>query len=118
MIQYKDLKTGQLELLPENYNNQKCMTFDFIDNQKTGTMSGQTITNSVQCDYNLYDNNEIVVTNFGGTKVGEFNVFGSKFWRTIRLSTHYKINNDTLIINYDNDTKCMIFIKQAIRGTL
>jgi hypothetical protein len=110
LIQYKDLTTGFVENIPQEYVDRKVVTFTFEDNNKTGKFNGRTVSNETGGKYILEPNNKIKVENFGGTKVGE-DSWGGKFWNTIRQSTSYEIKNDTLYILYDHDTKRMTFIQ-------
>ena len=111
LVQYKDLINGTIKNEPTEYNNQKVMTFDFNDDNIQGVFTGKTINNDTQGSYILKANSKIVVSTFGGTKVAEPN-WSSRFWETIQQSTSYKVTDDTLIIYYNNDKKCMIFVKQ------
>ena len=110
LIQYKDLTTGVIENIPQEYVDREVVTFTFEDNNKTGKFNGRTVSNETGGEYILEPNNKIKVESFGGTKVGE-DSWGGKFWETIRQSTSYEIKKDTLHILYDHDTKCMTFIQ-------
>jgi hypothetical protein len=87
------------------------MTFEFQDDGNSGKFKGKTITNDVNGNYLVTPTNKIKVTNFGGTKVGE-PILGGKFWNSIRISSSFRINNDTLRIYYTNELECMIYIKR------
>ena len=111
LIQYKNLTTGQIENEPPEFKDRDVMTFYFQDKGNSGKFKGKTIRNDVYGEYTLMPNNKIKVFNFGGTKVGEPE-WGGKFWSSIRVSSSFKISNDTLAIFSENEKKCMVFIRR------
>jgi hypothetical protein len=112
LTQYTDFKTGKIDSIPAKCDDQKNMVFNFSDNQKEGTLGGQTISNSLTFQYSLSAKNKITTSLLLSAKVGDFEKFAQMFEGAIEKATTYKIDGNTLIIYYDNDTKCMLFIKQ------
>ena len=108
LMQYKDFSTGQIMNEPEKLSS--SMIFEFKDDGVSGHFDGHTVTNETTGEYTLEKENIIHVSKVGGTKVGEPE-WGSRFWNTIYQSSSYIINQDTLTIMYDKNTKAMVFTK-------
>jgi len=101
-----DLNTNVQDCLTEDRNYP--ITLQFTDDGHLGKINGFTTSNKVYGNYELYGENKIKVTQFGGTKVGEQG-WGKGFWKTIRQSTSYEFKSDILLIYSEHDTKIMRF---------
>ena len=109
LICYEDVVLNQMDCRPEDEYFNGRLTFKFNDDGKHGKITGRTTTNKVSGDYQLFENQRIKVSRFGGTKIGEHG-WGSDFWAKIRQASSYKNESDTLLIYYESDTKAMKFI--------
>ena len=107
LICITDLKTAHNSFRPENYND-KHLLFDFKDDGKTGEIIGQTTSNDVGGEYELFENEKMSVSKFGGTKVGEHG-WGYQFRDNIRNASSYGYSSDTLLIYFESDTKILKF---------
>lgn len=110
LVCYADLVTGEIECKSQ-INQQFPISLKFKDDELVGTITGHTSINQVEGNYSISNKNIIKVECFGGTKIGEHTKWGRKFWNTIRQSSSFKYNKDTLEILYDNDKKSMKFCK-------
>lgn len=109
---FQDLTKGTKQYRPSEYSS-GILTFTFSDNGTNGQLAGYTTTNKVRGEY-LLDNDKIEVIRFGGTKINEHG-WGSDFWTTISNSTSYNLEQDTLSILFDKDSKVMVFYKVDIK---
>ncbi len=94
------------ECRPEDKPYYGSIDFQFT---KEGKLHGHTSTNKVYGDFQLLENNKMIVSSFGGTKVGEFG-FGRNIWKSMSSVSSYKLESDTLYLYYDNDQKVMTYI--------
>jgi heat shock protein HslJ len=83
----------------------------WFSDEKLGIILGRSRCNHLNGKYKIYDNNKIKVKDFMGTKVYCSEKWDDRLRRTMRLSSSFKYNTDTLLILYDNDKKAMKFIK-------
>lgn len=105
---YEDLTNLDIEFEPIDIK--RSIIISFFDNGKDGIMYGHTVTNQVSGEYSIFKPNQIKVTGFGGTKVGE-PPWGNKFWDTITLASLFEVDEEELIIFYNNNKERMIFLK-------
>ena len=110
LVCYSDLISRLTDCKSQNEQSLP-ISLVFLDDGKTGTINGHTSRNDVTGSYMLLDNHKIKVDKFGGTMVGEMTDWGDKIWTTIQQSSSYKYKSDTLVIQYDNDSKAMKFVK-------
>jgi hypothetical protein len=109
LICFHDFETNIQDCKPAN-DPSRYITLTFTDDGVEGTLDGHTTTNKVSGVYKLFSENKIQIEKFGGTKMGESGWGGAMFWRTIRQSSSFTYNSDTLVTYYDNNTKAMKFI--------
>lgn len=110
LICFHDFETNIQDCRPVDERS-RFISLTFTDDGKEGTLEGQTTTNKVWGSYQIFNGNQMKVKEFGGTKMGEFGWGGYTFWKTIRQSSSFTYNSDTLLIYYDHDTKAMKFIE-------
>ncbi len=110
LICIEDLITNTKAYRPESKYMNNELIFEFKDNGIDGIIKGKTTSNKVSGVYEIYDNQKINVSKFGGTKIAERG-WGSDFWSMIKSSSSYNYNSDTLIIYFDSDTKAMKFVE-------
>lgn len=108
LLCFVDVKTKQKDYRPIDCPDNR-MRFEFKDDGTHGSIYGLTTSNEVNGEY-VVEHNTLSVTRFGGTKVAERNWGANDFWRAIRSSNSFEINEDTLRIYYADSTKLMIFI--------
>jgi len=87
------------------------LSFEFKDDGKKGTIKGRTTVNSVRGEYQLFDQQKIEVTSFGGTKIAEHG-WGSDFWKNIKSASSYELSSGNLLIYFDSGQRVMKFIPQ------
>jgi hypothetical protein len=109
LVKYHNLKLGTSEPEPDDIG--RSIIINFSDDGSVGKMDGQTVSNSVRGDYELFEANKMKTVSFGGTKVGEPN-WGSSFWVAINVASSYERQNNKLFIYYNAETQKMEFEKQ------
>jgi hypothetical protein len=109
LICYENFLSNNKDCRPPDEYFNGSLSFTFEDDGIHGDIKGRSVTNEVYGDYQLLQNQRIIVTRFGGTKVMEHG-WGSDFWGNIRKSNSYQFKSDTLMIYYEDDTKAMIFV--------
>ena len=105
---YQNLFTG----IPENKpaDADKDVIFTFKDNEKTGTIAGNTFVNTVEGNYELLEYCRIRVKSFGGTKVGE-PAWSGRAWLVSGTEYHYERKENRLTIHRNQGMEAMIFKK-------
>ncbi len=107
---YHDSATGTVE---RNSSKQyRTIELTFTDDGKKGSIQGHTLSNSVEGEYKLTGKNGIKVLQCGGTKTGEPNKWGYKFWDVIHQVNTYERTANRLIIYYNKSKGKMTFIKR------
>ena len=109
LVCYSNLLTGTQDCKSPT-DNTGPISLIFIDNGKTGKITGHTIVNNVFGEYTILDNNKIKIEKFGGTEIMEHG-WGSDFGTIIYQSSSFHYSTDTLVVLYDNDHKVMKFLK-------
>ena len=110
LVCYTDLVSGEKEC-KSLINQQFPVSLYFNDDEHLGTITGHTSINQVKGYYSISDKAKIKIKSFEGTLIGGETKWGRKFWNTIKQSSSFKYNKDTLEILYDNDKKSMKFGK-------
>lgn len=105
---YQNVSTGVLENKPAEVD--KDVIFTFKDNEKTGTIAGNTFVNTIGGSYELLEYCRIRVTAFGGSKVGE-PAWSEKAWLVSGTEYHYTKSEGQLKIHRNQGTETMIFKK-------
>lgn len=105
---YQNLSTGIPETKPADAD--KDVIFTFKDNEKNGTIAGNTFVNTVQGNYELLEYCRIRVTSFGGTKVGE-PAWSGRAWLISDTEYHYERKENRLTIHRNQGMEAMIFKK-------
>ncbi len=108
LVVYEDLTNRDIEFEPRDIR--RSIIMDFFDDGKDGIMDGHTVTNQVSGEYSIFKPNQIKVTGFGGTKIGE-PPWGGKFWETIVSASSFEVDEEKLIISYNSNKERMIFLK-------
>lgn len=109
LVKYHNLVTATSESEPSNIS--RSIIMEFSGNGSTGTMNGNTVTNTVNGEYELSQDNKMKTLSFGGTKIGEPN-WGAKFWDAIHAASSYNRQSEKLYIYFNADTEKMEFKKQ------
>ena len=109
LIKYHYLTVGTSESEPTNIS--RSIIIDFSDNGGKGKMKGNTVTNSVSGDYELFNDNQMKTLSFGGTKVGEPD-WGSRFWDAIHTARSFEREGNKMFIYFNSGTGKMEFKKQ------
>ncbi|MCF2445155.1 lipocalin-like domain-containing protein [Dyadobacter sp. CY345] len=105
---YRDLKTNMLKEIPAN--DGRNVVYTFQDDGQEGMISGKTYSNTVGGSYEILGGSKLMVTNFGGSKVGEPEWSG-KAW--LRYGEYrYEIRDNWLSIYQETDSEKMIFRKK------
>jgi hypothetical protein len=108
LVCISDIIQGKTSHRPTNYKTNQLL-FEFKDDGEFGEEKGVSTVNSVRGSYQLFDNQKIEVTSFGGTKIAEHG-WGSHFCKNIRRATSYRYSSDTLLIFFDSDKRALKFI--------
>ena len=103
------LTSGILESKPANVD--KDVIFTLKDDEKTGTIAGNTFVNTVEGNYDLLGDCRIRVKSFGGTKVGE-PAWSEKAWLVSGTEYYYERFEGTLKIHRNQGKETMIFKKE------
>ena len=109
LVKYYNLTTGTSESEPSDIS--RSIIMELSDNSSKGNMNGQTVTNTVGGEYELFKDNKMKTVSFGGTKVAEPN-WGYKFWNAIQGASSYEKQSDKLYIHFNADSEKMEFKKQ------
>jgi hypothetical protein len=110
LVCYTDLVSSEKECKSQ-INQQFPVSLYFNDDEHLGTITGHTSINQVKGYYSISEKSKIKIKSFEGTLIGGETKWGRKFWNTIRQSSSFKYNKDTLEVLYDNDKKSMKFCK-------
>ena len=98
------------KVMKEPNDIDRSIILTFADSGDTGTIEGQTVTNLISGKYELFENQEMKVLSFGGTKVAEPE-WGSKFWDAIQKAIKYHATESELKIWYTDKYRYMRFEK-------
>ena len=109
LVKYHNLTNGASESEPSDIS--RSIIMELSDNSSKGNMNGQTVTNIVGGEYELFKDNKMKTISFGGTKVAEPN-WGYKFWNAIQAASSYEKQSDKLYIHFNADSEKMEFKKQ------
>lgn len=105
---YRDLKTNILKEIPAN--DGRNVVYTFQNDGRKGTISGKTYSNTVAGSYELLGSSKLMITNFGGSKVGEPEWSGKAWFRYGEYL--YEIRDNSLSIYQKTDNEKMIFRKK------
>jgi heat shock protein HslJ len=106
---YHNLAAATIETEPATIS--RSIIMEFSDNGRLGKMTGHTVTNTVSGAYELLDNQKMITTSFGGTKVGE-PAWGNKFWTAIHTANAYERQGNKLFIFFAAGSEKMEFTKK------
>ncbi|OJV18572.1 MAG: hypothetical protein BGO21_23865 [Dyadobacter sp. 50-39] len=108
---FQNTATGAIDTDPEISG--KSVVFTFSDDQKKGTISGNTFVNTVSGAYTLGGNCTFKITSFGGSKVGEPE-WSRKAWLPSDSTGgkgSYHIQSNKLILKFDQNPEQLVFKK-------
>ncbi len=108
---FQNTATGAIEKDPGEKD--KSVVFNFLDDQKSGTISGHTFVNTISGAYTLGPDCTFRIVSFGGSKVGE-PAWSGKAWlpsdSTGGKGT-YHVTDKKLILRFDQNPEQMVFEK-------
>lgn len=105
---YLNRKTNVLKQIPASGGRNVIYTFQ--DDGHKGAISGTTYSNTVGGSYELLGSSKLMITNFGGSKVGEPEWSGKAWFRYGEYL--YEIRDNSLSIYQETDSEKMIFRKK------
>ena len=111
LVKFHNLKQGTFEIQPTDPDYPRPIIIQLTDNGKEGKMGGQTSTNSIYADYELYGVNKMTTLSFGDTRVVN-SKWSDRFESSFRSASSYERQADKLFIYYNSDNEKMEFDKQ------
>ena len=113
LVLFKNLKTGKIDdtasIQNRTYAYYKRVRLNFKDSANVGKIQGKSFCNDVSGSYKIYEGSRMIITSFGGAMVDCLNE--DKFWKGLHSASSYKVNNDSLLILYNNDSEEMLFTR-------
>ncbi len=105
LVAYHDQKSGVVDSEPSDIRRSIEINFGEISK-----WSGHTVTNKVSGNFEISENNQIRISDFRGTKMGEPN-WGRMFWEAFPDVTSYKLEKKKLFLFYDDGKKFLEFVR-------
>jgi hypothetical protein len=111
LLKFHNLKQGTFEIQPTDPDDPRPIFIQLTDNGKEGIMGGQTSSNSIYAEYELFGVNKMTTSNIGGTRAMD-SKWTYKFENSFRSASSYERQADKLFIYYNSDNEKMEFDKQ------
>jgi len=108
VIKYHDFTSNTVRYHPKTEKYPIWIRFN-----QDSTLIGNTLRNNVYGEYDLFDNNKISITSFGGTKVGE-PAWGLRFWNKFREIESYNFKDDSLLFYLNSNTESLTFYDSTV----
>ncbi len=102
-IGFKENNMNTIRYIKQPKDCSECFVITFLEN---GTLEGRSVANGFRGEYKINDK-KIIISNFGGTKVGEMGDAGI-FIDEIGHINFYKFNESKLFLYTDNKV-CLVF---------
>ncbi len=88
--------------------------FDYDEHIQAGSFEGQSLSNLVYGKYDLLENNEIKVTQFGHSQMQEPSWGVDNLELAMNNLNSFSCSGDTLFLNYNKGAHSLIFLKTEV----